>query len=157
MSFAPSPETLVRIEETVLRYPEKRAALLPVLHLLQRELGFISPEAGTWAAEYLGIEPIRVREVLSFYTLLRRAPAGKYVIQVCRNLSCHLAGSDDLLARLEAKLGISAGETTADGRFTLLASECLGNCDHAPCLMINDDDHGPVTMDKLDEILKGLD
>jgi NADH-quinone oxidoreductase subunit E len=157
MSYAPAPETLKRIEEAVRRYPEKQAALLPVLHLLQRESGFISPEIEQWAAGFLGIEPIRVREVVSFYSLLRRAPAGKYVIQVCRNLSCTLAGSDDLLARLKERLGISPGETTSDGRFTLLVTECLGNCDHAPCLMVNDEEHGPVTGERLDDILKGLD
>ncbi len=156
MSYVPSAETLKRVDEIVLRYPEKRAALLPVLHLIQRESGYISAGAEKWVAEVLGIEPLRVREVLTFYTLFRRAPAGKYVIQVCRNLSCTLGGSDDLLARLEARLGIPPGETTPDGKYTLLAAECLGHCDHAPCLMINDDDHGPVTPESLDGILKGL-
>ncbi len=156
MSYVPSAETLKRVDEIVLRYPEKRAALLPVLHLIQRESGYISADAEKWAAEVLGIEPLRVREVLTFYTLFRRAPAGKYVIQVCRNLSCALGGSDDLLARLEARLGVPPGETTPDGKYTLLAAECLGHCDHAPCLMINDDDHGPVTPERLDAILKGL-
>ncbi len=156
MSFRPSSETLGRIEEIVRRYPERPAALLPVLHLLQRESGFISPGIEEWTAGFLEIEPIRVREVVSFHPLFRRAPAGTYVIQVCRNLSCTLAGSDRILALIEERLGISPGETTSDGKFTLLVTECLGHCDHAPCLMINDDEHGPVTAESLEAILKGL-
>ena len=156
MTFSPSAGNAKRIEELVRRYPTKEAALLPVLHILQREKGYISPEAEEWVAATLDLPPLRVREVLSFYTLLRRKPAGKYVIQVCRNISCFLAGSEDIIRHLESRLGIKAGETTADGKYTLLAVECLGNCDHAPCLMINDDDHGPVSEDTVDAILKGL-
>ena len=156
MSWAPSPETLEKIEEVVRRYPQKGAALLPVLHLLQKDTGFISPEAEKWAAGFLGVPPIRVREVLSFYTLFRRAPVGRHVIQVCRNLRCALAGADDILDWFKRELGISPGDTTPDGKFTLLVAECLGNCDHAPCLMVDDDDHGPVTVDRLGNLLKGL-
>ncbi len=156
MSFSLSAENAKRVEELVRRYPKKEAALLPVLHLVQREKGFISPEAEEWAAATLGIPPLQVREVLSFYTLLRRKPAGRYVIQVCRNVSCFLAGSADVEKYLEARLGVRAGETTADGKFTLETVECLGNCDHAPCLMVNDDDYGPVTRDAVEGILKRL-
>jgi NADH-quinone oxidoreductase subunit E len=156
MSFSLSAESLKRVEELVRRYPKKEAALLPVLHIVQREKGFISPDAERWVAAKLGIPPLQVREVLSFYTLLRREPAGKYVIQVCRNISCFLAGSEDIVKYLEARLGVRAGETTADGKYTLETVECLGNCDHAPCLMINDDDYGPVTREAVDGILKRL-
>ncbi|MCX6571531.1 MAG: NADH-quinone oxidoreductase subunit NuoE [Candidatus Aminicenantes bacterium] len=156
MTFSLSAGSAKKIEELVRRYPKKEAALLPVLHVIQRDRGYISPEAEEWAAATLGLPPLRVREVLSFYALLRRKPAGKYVIQVCRNISCFLAGSEDIVGHLESKLGVKPGETTADGKFTLLAVECLGNCDHAPCLMVNDDDHGPVSKDAVDAILKGL-
>jgi NADH-quinone oxidoreductase subunit E len=156
MSFTLSAESLKRVEELVRRYPKKEAALLPVLHIVQREKGFISPDAERWVALKLGIPPLQVREVLSFYTLLRRKPAGKYIIQVCRNISCFLAGSEDIVKYLEARLGIRAGETTADRKYTLETVECLGNCDHAPCLMINDDDYGPVTREAVDGILKRL-
>jgi NADH-quinone oxidoreductase E subunit len=156
MTFSLSAGSAKKIEELVRRYPKKEAALLPVLHVIQRDKGYISPEAEEWAAATLGLPPLRVREVLSFYALLRRKPAGKYVIQVCRNISCFLAGSEDIVGHLESKLGVKPGETTADGKFTLLAVECLGNCDHAPCLMVNDDDHGPVSKDAVDAILKGL-
>ncbi len=156
MTFNLSAGSAKKIEEVVRRYPKKEAALLPVLHIIQRDQGSISPEAEEWVTATLGLPPLRVREVLSFYTLLRRKPAGTYVIQVCRNISCFLAGAEDILGHLEWKLGVKPGETTADGRFTLLAVECLGNCDHAPCLMINDDDYGPVSKDSVDAILKGL-
>jgi NADH-quinone oxidoreductase subunit E len=156
MSFLLSAEGARRVEELVRRYPKKEAALLPVLHLVQREKGFISPEAEEWVAATLGVPALLVREVLSFYTLLHRKPVGRYVIQVCRNISCFLAGSADIVKYFEARLGIREGETTADGKFTLQAVECLGNCDHAPCLMINDDDYGPVTREAVDGILKRL-
>ena len=93
MSYAPSPAALEKIEGTIALYPEKPAALLPVLHIIQGESGFISAAAEAWAAAKLGLRPVRVREVLSFYTMFRRAPAGRTTLQVCRNLSCALAGA----------------------------------------------------------------
>ncbi|MEN6311949.1 MAG: NADH-quinone oxidoreductase subunit NuoE [Acidobacteriota bacterium] len=156
MKFSLSAESVKRIDELVGRYPKKEAALLPVLHIVQREKGFISRAAEEWVAGTLGVPPLRVREVLSFYTLLRREPAGKHVIQVCRNISCFLAGAEEIVGYLESRLGIKAGETTADGRFTLVAVECLGNCDRAPCLMVDDDDYGPVGREAIDGILKRL-
>jgi len=156
MSFELSAAAGKRIEELVRRYPRKEAALLPVLHVVQREKGYIPAEAEAWVAAAVGVPVIRVREVLSFYTLFRREPAGRYVIQVCRNLSCFLAGSEEIIRHLETRLGVRDGGTTPDGRFTLSQVECLGNCDHAPCLMVNDDDYGPVTKDLVDAILKRL-
>ena len=156
MSLALSAEALKKIEAVVGRYPSKPAALLPVLNIIQREQGFISEEAETWAAETLGLPRIRVGEAVSFYSLLRRRPAGRYILQVCRNISCSMAGSESLIRHLETRLGIRAGETTPDGLFTLAAVECLGLCDHAPCLMVNDEDHGPVTAKAADEILRRL-
>lgn len=156
MKFSLSAESVKRIDELVGRYPQKEAALLPVLHIVQREKGFISREAEMWVAGILGLPRLRVSEALSFYTLLRREPAGKHIIQVCRNISCFLAGAEEILGALESRLGIKAGETTADGRFTLVAVECLGNCDHAPCLMVDDDDYGPVSREAIDGILKRL-
>ena len=156
MNFNLSPSAMKLVDELLRRYPKKEAALLPVIHVIQREKGFISPEAEEWVASRLAISSLQVTEVLSFYSLLRRKPAGKYVIQVCRNISCFLAGSEDIVKHLETRLGIRNGETTADGKYTLLAVECLGNCDHAPCLMVNDDDYGPVSRNAVDGILKGL-
>jgi NADH-quinone oxidoreductase subunit E len=156
MSFSLSPEGRRRVDEILRRYPEREAALLPVLHVIQREYGSVSAEAEDWAAGLLGVPALRVQEVMSFYSLLRRRPAGTYRIQVCRNLSCFLGGADGLIRHLEAALGIRAGETTPDGRFTLETVECLGHCDHAPCLMVNDDDYGPVTPAAADDILMRL-
>ncbi len=156
MSFAPSASAAARIDEIVARYPNAQAALLPVLHVVQRDKGFIAPEAEEWVAGRLGLSTLLVREVLSFYTLFRRRPGGRHVVQVCRNLSCTMAGGEAVLRRIEEVLGVRAGETTPDGRFSLVVVECLGNCDHAPCLMIDDDDHGPVTPEAAAAILGKL-
>jgi len=156
MSFSLSGPARGRVDELLARYPKREAALLPILHIIQREQGFISPEAEAWVAAMLGLPALQVEEVLSFYTLLRRKPAGKYVIQVCRNISCFLAGSEDIVKHLESRLAVRDGGTTPDGKFTLVTVECLGNCDHAPCLMINDDDYGPATREMIDGILKRL-
>jgi NADH-quinone oxidoreductase E subunit len=160
MSYAPSPAALKRIEETVALYPERAAAILPVLHAIQAESGFVSKEAEAWVAAKLAVLPIRVREVLSFYTMFRRAPAGRHSLQVCRNLSCALAGAEDILGFITERLGIGPGQTTPDGAISLGTVECLGNCDHAPCLQVDGLDHGPVTRETvaaLVEELKGHD
>ncbi len=149
MSYVPSAAVREKIERAISAFPERSAALLPVLHLIQGELGFVPPEAEIWIADELGLRPVRVREVLTFYTMFRRRPAGKTVIQVCRNLSCTLAGAEGLVAALRQELGLKPGDgdTTADGAFTLVEVECLGNCDNAPCLQIDGADHGPVTQE----------
>jgi len=156
MSFAPSSAVLGRIDRTIAAYPERAAALLPVLHLIQGESGWVPPEAETWVAAKLGVPPIRVREVLSFYTMFRRGPAGRTVIRVCRNLSCTLAGAEDLIGFLRAELGLAGGDTTADGAVTLAVVECLGNCDNAPCLQIDGVDHGRVTKERAAAIIGEL-
>lgn len=145
-----------RAEDILTRYPRREAALLPLLRVLQEERGYLSPQDELWAAETLGLPPVRVREVVTFYSQLRRKPAGRYHIQVCRNVSCTLSGADDLLSHLREKLGIPEGGVTEDGRFSLAAVECLGNCDQAPCLMINDDHFGRLDVRKIDELLERL-
>jgi NADH-quinone oxidoreductase E subunit len=156
MSYAPSAEVLDRIDRTIAAYPERSAALLPVLHLIQGESGWISTEAETWVAAKLGILPIRVREVLSFYSMFRRERAGRTVIQVCRNLSCTLAGAEDVISFLRAELGLTGGDTTPDGAVRLVAVECLGNCDNAPCLQVDGVDHGRVTIERAAAIIREL-
>lgn len=156
MSFQPSEAARRRIDETVARYPERSAALLPVLRVLQEEIGFVPPEAEIWVGERLGIEPVRVREVLTFYDLLRRRPAGRTTVRVCRNLSCTLAGAEDVLAFFRETLALKPGGTTADGRITLTVAECLGNCDRAPCLQIDGVDVGPVDRAVLSTLLEEL-
>jgi len=157
MSYAPSAAVLERIDRAVAAYPERSAALLPVLRLIQEESGWVAPAAEVWAADKLGLNPVRVREVLSFYTMFRRRPAGRTVVQVCRNLSCTLAGAEEVVAALRRELGLGAGaDTTADGAVTLVTVECLGNCDHAPCLQIDGVDRGPVTRDSAAAIVREL-
>lgn len=157
MSYAPSPETLERVARAVALYPQPGAALLPVLRVLQDEAGHISPEAERWAAGRLGLSPVRVREVVTFYTMFRRRPAGRTVIEVCRNLSCALAGAEDLVDFLRGRLGLAPGsDTTDDGRFTLLTVECLGNCDHAPCLQVDGVDRGPMTRETAETLIREL-
>jgi len=156
MTYAPSPAALVRIEAAIALYPEPPAAILPVLRIIQDESGFISRDAETWAAAKLAVQPLRVREILSFYTMFRRAPGGRTAIRVCRNLSCTLAGAENILNLLTEKLGIGPGETTPDGAITLVTAECLGNCDHAPCLQVDGVDRGPVTRDAVAALVEEL-
>ncbi|OGD26382.1 MAG: hypothetical protein A2Y56_12120 [Candidatus Aminicenantes bacterium RBG_13_63_10] len=157
MSPSVSDKVERQVEDILSRYPRPEAALLPVLRVLQDERGFLSVSDEQWAAEKLGLPPIKVREVASFYSLFRRKAAGKYHLQVCVNVSCSLRGADDLLSHLKEKLGIAEGGTTEDGRFSLVTVECLGNCDQAACLMINNDHYGRLDRQALDELLEGLD
>jgi NADH-quinone oxidoreductase E subunit len=156
MSYAPSPAALVRIEAAIARYPERSAAVLPVLHVIQDESGFVSPDAEVWVAAKLSIAPVRVREVLSFYTMFRRAPAGRSTLQVCHNVSCALAGAEDILRFISEKLGIAPGQTTPDGAISLVTVECLGNCDHAPCLQVDGVDHGPASRETVAALIEEL-
>lgn len=151
-----SNQTRKKIEEILSRYPQKEAAILPILHLAQREFGSISEEEEKLVAGILGIKPIKVREVLSFYTMFNREPVGKYHIQVCSNLSCTIMGVENLIDYLTEKLGIRSGETTPDKRFTLTTVECLGACEQAPCMMINFEFYGDLDREKIDEILDKL-
>jgi NADH-quinone oxidoreductase subunit E len=154
----PHSETLLRkIDELASRYPKKEAALIPVLHLVQEEVGCISPDEEEFVARTLGLKRMRVREAVTFYTMLTRRPLGKYHIQVCTNLSCSLLGSAALLEYLQKKLGIGVGETSADRKFTLTTVECVGACDQAPCMMVNIDYHGNLDREEIDRILAGLD
>ena len=145
-----------KIDEVASLYPKKRAALLPVLHLVQQEVGFIAAAEENFVAAALGLKPIKVREVVTFYTMFLRRPIGKYHLQVCSNLSCSLLGAGSLLDHLQRKLGIGVGETTADRRFTLSEVECLGACEQAPCLMVNFDYQGQMDKDKIDRLLESL-
>lgn len=156
MSPAISDSTRKKIEEIASHYAKKEAALLPVLHLVQREVGFISTQEEKQVAEILGIRPIKVKEVASFYTMINQEPVGKYHIQVCSNLSCSLLGAESLLEHLKKKLGVEVGETTPDKKFTLSAVECLGACEQAPCMMINFDYFGNLDKEKIDRILDKL-
>jgi NADH-quinone oxidoreductase subunit E len=151
-----SEKTIQKIREIVASYPRKEAAILPVLHLTQKEFGCISEEEEKRVAEILELKPIQVREVVTFYTMFNQKPVGKYHIQVCSNLSCSLLGAESLIDYLMEKLGIGLGETTPDKKFTLSSVECLGACEMAPSLMVNFDYHGNLDKEKIDNILSGL-
>ncbi len=156
MSPEYSGELRKKIDEVVGRYPKKEAALLPVLHLVQREVGCISAEEEKFVAQILGLRPMKIREVVTFYTMFIRRPLGKYHIQVCSNLTCTLLGAGKLIDYLKQKLGIEIGETSPDKKFTLSAVECLGACEQAPCMMVNFDYYGQLDKSKIDQILDSL-
>jgi NADH-quinone oxidoreductase E subunit len=151
-----TPALKKRIEGVLAHYPNKQAGLLPVLRLVQSEKGFISAEDERIVAVLLGLRPIKVREVVTFYTLFARKPLGQFHIQVCSNLSCSLSGGEKILEHLKARLGIRIGQTTPDGKYTFTEVECLGACEQAPCMMVNFDYYGNLDPEKIDRILEGL-
>ena len=148
-----TPELKRRADQICANYPVKRAAALPVMRLIQETHGAISAEAEIAIAEYFQIPPVDVRELMTFYSLFYSKPKGKCHIQICRTLSCALLGAEDLIQYLEGKLGIKCGETTRDGQFSLSQVECLGACEIAPMAQINKEYVGPLTREKLAEIL----
>jgi len=150
------PETDRRIDELLERFPMKGSALLPALYLVQEEKGHVSEESMEYVATKIGVSPAFVAGVVSFYTMFHRKPLGRHHIQVCRTLPCALRGANDLMAHLGSRLGIQDGETRADGKFSLTSVECLGACDRAPFIQINEAEHGPVEAARMVEILKGL-
>lgn len=154
MSLKFSDEAQKKFENLVTRYPNKRAALLPILHLVQEEFGgWISPEAIKYIAELFGLTELDVYDTMSFYTMFYDKKMGKFVIEVCRTLSCEIMGASTVTEYLENKLGIKSGETTADGLFSIRNAECLGSCGTAPMMKVNDDFYENLTTEKLDKII----
>ena len=146
-----------RVDVLVGRYPQPKAALLPVLWEVQRAHGWVPFEAEEWVARRLGVPPAHVHGCVTFYTMYKQRPTGKYHIQVCTTLSCMLRGSDPLLEHLEKKLKIKAGAgTTPDGKFSLVRVECLGSCGTAPMFQLNDDYYENLTLEKVDRLLDSL-
>jgi len=138
------------------RYPNKVALLIPALHAAQEETGWLPSEVMAEVGAYIGIHPAQVREVASFYTMFYLKPVGRNVVKVCTNVACMLRGADDLVEHCEKKYQIHCGETTADGRVTLLEEECIGACGTAPAIMLNDDYHENLSIEKFDRILEDL-
>jgi NADH-quinone oxidoreductase E subunit len=138
--FAYTPENRARFDEIVKRYPpdRRRSAVLPALYLAQNQQGYITANAIRHCAELLGITRADVEDVVSFYTMFYTKPVGKYIVQVCRTLSCALNGAERVTEALASRLGLEPGETDASGMFTLVEVECLGACDRAPVVMVND-------------------
>jgi NADH-quinone oxidoreductase E subunit len=139
--FAYTPERAAKLEEICGKYPpeQRKSAVLAALYLVQEQQGSITASAMRHGAEFLRITPAEVEDVTTYYVMFYRAPVGKYVLQVCRTLSCALAGSERVVEALSEKLGIGLGETDASGMFTLLEFECLGACDRAPVVMVNNE------------------
>lgn len=146
------------IDELISHYPHQRSASLMILHALQDHFGFISPEAMEWTAAKLGLQPIHVYELVTFYPMFRQEPVGRFHLKICRTLSCALAGSHDLHRFLCDRLGLDrekhGPQTTADGRFTVEFVECLASCGTGPVMMCNDRFHEGVTTAKAEEILR---
>ena len=138
------------------RYPTKRAVLLPALHAIQHAYGWIPAQAIEELAAFLEIAPAEALDTATFYEEYWLKPKGKYLIQVCRSLACEICGSKSLTALVRGKLHIEPGETTPDGKFTLVELECLGSCGTAPAALINEVLYENLTPDELDRVLKAL-
>lgn len=152
-----SEKTKIQILELQKLYPVKRSALIPAMHLAQAEHGYLSSEVQVELAELFNIAVNEVYSLITFYDMFYDKAVGKHIIHVCKNVSCMLRGSDPLLEHLCEKLKIKAGETTADGKFTVIASECLAACDRAPMMLVDDKVFGPVAVQDLDDILHEAD
>lgn len=151
-----SDSAKTRIIELFPRYPDKRSVTLAALRVAQEEQGYVGEQAMADIAVLLELTPVQVYETATFYTLFALEPVGKYVIQVCRTLSCALVGADPLIRHLEQKLGIGVGGTTADGIFTLKQVECLAGCGAGPMMQINEEYYEYLTREKIDRILDDL-
>lgn len=151
-----SEDKLKEVQSMIDRYPEgkQKSALIPLLHLAQEEFGgWLSAETMDYVGSLLGIEPIEVYEVATFYSMYNLKPVGKHVFEVCHTGPCMLKGSDDIIGYIKKKLDIKVGETTADGLFTLKTVECLGACGYAPMMQMGIDYREHLTEAKVDEII----
>jgi len=155
-AFAFTADESREVDRLLTKYPTKQAALLPVLWIVQGRLGWISREAVEAVAARLELTTAFVDGVLTFYTMYNLDPVGRYDLQFCTSISCHLNGADDLLDHCRRKLGIDVGETTPDGRFTITEVECIAGCDRAPSMQVNDRYYEPMSPERLDTLLSEL-
>ena len=156
ISWIYQKKSLDKINKLISKYPEKRSALLPILHIVQEEKGYISDEAIEWIAEELDIQPINIYELVTFYPMLRQKPTGKRHVKVCRTLSCALRGSYGLCNKLLEELKCSLGETSEDGQFTVEFVECLASCGTAPVVQVDQALHENVQPEKAKEFAAKL-
>ena len=156
--FSYTPENRARFDAITARYPpeRKRSAVLPALYLVQSQQGYITANAMRYVADLLGMTAADVEDVVSFYTMFYTKPVGRFVLSVCRTLSCALNGAERVTQELCGKLGIRPGETDASGTFTLVEVECLGACDRAPVVMVNDSWHECLDPDAAARLLDDL-
>lgn len=153
-----TPERVAKAQEIIAQYPEgkQKSALLPLLHLLQEQEGWTSPEGMDYVARMLDIQPIEVYEVASFYTMYHLNPVGKHVIEYCRTGPCCLMGGEEVYAHLKQRLGIDTGQTTVDGQFTLKEVECLAACGMGPVFQVREKYYMNLTNERVDEIIDEL-
>jgi len=157
--FAYTPDRAAALEEICGKYPpeQRKSAVLAALYFVQDQQGYLTANALRHVAEFLRITPAEVEDVASYYVMFYKAPVGKYVLQVCRTLSCALAGAERVTEALSEKLGLKVGETDASGMFTLLEFECLGACDRAPVVMVNNEHwHERATADSCSKLVDDL-
>jgi len=152
-----SSELLAAIEELWRRYPEKKAALIPAMHLIQKEReGWFSPETIRDTAELFGVPDMHVQGIVGFYDMFHSQPVGRHVVRLCKTLSCKLRGADELRSHIKEKFGVDHGGTTSDGAFTFRCFECLGHCTTAPMMLVDEERHENLTVDSVDRILGAL-
>jgi NADH-quinone oxidoreductase subunit E len=156
MPFALSADHEQKLADLLTRYPNKMAACIPLLHLCQDQNGWISAEIIDFVAHKLDLPPAHVQGVVTFYTLFNQKPVGRHQVWVCRTLPCALRGAGSILHHCEKKLGVHAGETTADGAITLRTAECLASCGTAPMMQVDKEYHENLTPEKVDAILDKL-
>jgi NADH-quinone oxidoreductase E subunit len=152
----PKPETVRAIDALITHYPQKEAALIPAMHILQDELKWMPLEALNWIADKLELPRPRVYGVASFYTMFRRKPEGKLRLEVCTNLSCSLMGATHIRDYLAKRLDIKPGETTPDGKISLHEVECLGSCGTAPVMLVNDKFYENLSPKKIEALLERI-
>ena len=151
-----NPDNLAHAEELIALYPQRRSALIPILHLLQEQDGYLSEDGMAHVAELVGLEPVEVRGTASFYDMFHFEPVGRYLVAVCTNIACMLQGAYRLLEHAEETLGVAPGGTTADGMFTLEDAECLALCGNAPCVTVNWRFFGDLDLQDFDKLVEDL-
>jgi len=149
-------ESIKQIQEKTSQYPRCKSAILPALTIAYRQMGYLNSEVYKEISRVIKVPYVEIAEAATFYTLFPKQPVGKYLIQVCHNISCALLGADSLIEYLEQKLSIKRGETTPDNLFTLVTVECLGSCATAPMMQINQDYYENLTREKVDQIIEEL-
>jgi NADH-quinone oxidoreductase subunit E len=154
--MALSEQTRIEAREIIARYPQKRSALLPMLHLVQSEDGYVTPEGVALCAEELGLTKAEVGAVATFYTMYKRHPTGDYLVSVCTNTLCAMLGGDEIFATLKEHLGVGHDETTDDGKVTLEHAECLAACDYAPVVTVNYEFYDQQTPESAHQLLREL-
>ena len=149
---------LPEFDQLRARFPAgfESSLVLPCLRRIQEDRGYIGEDDVDALSAYLAVPRVQIEEVLSFYTQYRRAPVGRWHLQVCRNVSCSMRGAERMIDHLCSRLGVAAGETTPDGRFTVSTVECLGSCGTAPVMVVNETYHESMSTEKIDDLLGGL-